>query len=85
MVNHGNDGLVYRTGWPSVIYEKFATRHITAPEVTQVTLMLRNGVSASLGVYLLHRIPPATSIIGGVVILITIFIYTLVTMKNDDK
>ena len=61
-----------------------ATRHITAPEVS-MTLMLETVLAPVWAFIFFTEIPPTTSIIGGVVILITIFIYTLVTMKNDDK
>ncbi|MEZ8699678.1 DMT family transporter [Vibrio lentus] len=61
-----------------------ATRHITAPEVS-ITLMLETVLAPVWAFIFFTEIPPTTSIIGGVVILITIFIYTLVTMKNDDK
>ncbi len=61
-----------------------ATRHITAPEVS-MTLMLETVLAPVWAFIFFTEIPPTTSIVGGVVILITIFIYTLVTMKNDDK
>ncbi|WP_286303050.1 DMT family transporter [Vibrio apostichopi] len=61
-----------------------ATRHITAPEVS-MTLMLETVLAPAWAFIFFTEIPPMTSIIGGVVILITIFIYTFVTMKNDDK
>ncbi|PTO66951.1 DMT family transporter [Vibrio splendidus] len=61
-----------------------ATRHITAPEVS-MTLMLETILAPVWAFIFFTEIPPMTSIVGGVVILITIFIYTLVTMKNDDK
>ena len=61
-----------------------ATRHITAPEVS-MTLMLETVLAPIWAFIFFTEIPPMTSIIGGMVILMTIFIYTLVTMKNQEK
>jgi drug/metabolite transporter (DMT)-like permease len=59
-----------------------ATRHIIALEVS-MTLMLETVLAPVWTFIFFTEIPPTTSIIGGVVILITI--YTLVTMKSQEK
>ena len=59
-----------------------ATRHITAPEVS-MTLMLE-AVLAPLWAFIFFReIPVAASLIGGAIILTTIFFYTLFSMKSE--
>ncbi|HAS6506885.1 TPA: EamA family transporter [Vibrio parahaemolyticus] len=60
-----------------------ATRYITAAEVS-MTLMLETMLAPVWGFIFFAEIPAATSIVGGSIILVTIFIYTFVTMKNDQ-
>ncbi|WP_282175168.1 DMT family transporter [Vibrio diabolicus] len=60
-----------------------ATRYITAAEVS-MTLMLETVLAPVWGFIFFAEIPAATSIVGGSIILVTIFIYTFVTMKNDQ-
>lgn len=59
-----------------------ATRYITAAEVS-MTLMLETVLAPVWGFLFFTEIPAFTSIVGGVVILITILIYTVITIKND--
>ncbi|KAB1457946.1 DMT family transporter [Vibrio panuliri] len=60
-----------------------ATRYITAAEVS-MTLMLETVLAPVWAVLFFAEIPAVTSIVGGSIILFTIFIYTFVTMKNDQ-
>lgn len=60
-----------------------ATRYITAAEVS-MTLMLETVLAPVWGFLFFTEIPAITSIVGGSIILVTIFIYTFVTMKNDQ-
>lgn len=60
-----------------------ATRYITAAEVS-MTLMLETVLAPVWGFLFFAEIPASTSIIGGAVILVTILIYTFVTMKSDQ-
>lgn len=60
-----------------------ATRYITAAEVS-MTLMLET-VLASVWAFIFFReIPPVESIVGGTLILITIFLYTVTAMKDEQ-
>lgn len=59
-----------------------ATRYITAAEVS-MTLMLETVLAPVWGFLFFAEIPGVASIVGGSIILITIFIYTFSTMKND--
>jgi len=60
-----------------------ATRYLTAAEVS-MTLMLET-VLAPLWAYLFFsEVPPMMSVIGGSVILVTIVIYTLKTVSEDE-
>ncbi|WP_261817049.1 DMT family transporter [Vibrio gallicus] len=60
-----------------------ATRYITAAEVS-MTLMLETVLAPLWGFLFFTEIPAIASIFGGSIILVTIFIYTLITMKNDQ-
>lgn len=60
-----------------------ATRYITAAEVS-MTLMLETVLAPVWGFLFFAEIPAVTSIVGGSIILVTIFTYTFVTMKNDQ-
>jgi len=60
-----------------------ATRYITAAEVS-MTFMLETVLAPIWGFLFFSEIPTATSIIGGSIILVTIFIYTFITIKNDQ-
>ncbi|CAH0529295.1 DMT family transporter [Vibrio hippocampi] len=59
-----------------------ATRYITAAEVS-MTLMLETVLAPVWGFLFFAEIPGISSIVGGSIILVTIFIYTFVTMKNN--
>ena len=59
-----------------------ATRHITAAEVS-MTLMLETVLASLWGFLFFAETPEFASIVGGLVILITIFIYTFVTVRNQ--
>ncbi|GAL31789.1 putative membrane protein [Vibrio maritimus] len=59
-----------------------ATRYITAAEVS-MTLMLETVLAPVWGFLFFLEIPAATSILGGFIILVTIFIYTFNTLKNN--
>lgn len=60
-----------------------ATRYITAAEVS-MTLMLET-VLATLWAFIFFReVPPAASIVGGSLILITIFYYTWSAMQDEQ-
>lgn len=64
-----------------------ATRHISAAEVS-MTLMLETVLASIWGVIFFAEIPTVYSLIGGGIILITIFIYTWTSMtseNNDDN
>ncbi len=60
-----------------------ATRHITAPEVT-MTLMLETVLASIWGFLFFNEVPNNQSIVGGSIILITIFFYTLSSMKQEQ-
>jgi drug/metabolite transporter (DMT)-like permease len=60
-----------------------ATRYITAPEVS-MTLMLETVLASIWAFIFFSEVPPVASIIGGALILITMFIYTLSTMKDEQ-
>ncbi|MDN3680906.1 DMT family transporter [Vibrio tapetis subsp. quintayensis] len=60
-----------------------ATRYITAAEVS-MTLMLETVLAPVWGFLFFAEIPAVASIMGGSIILVTIFIYTFVTMKNNQ-
>ncbi|EGR3992056.1 DMT family transporter [Vibrio cholerae] len=59
-----------------------ATRYITAAEVA-MTLMLETVLAPLWGFLFFAEIPVVTSLVGGSIILVSVFIYTFVTMKND--
>ncbi|WP_155859018.1 DMT family transporter [Enterovibrio calviensis] len=60
-----------------------ATRYITAAEVS-MTLMLETVLAPVWGFLFFAEVPAVASIVGGSIILITIFVYTFFTMKNDQ-
>jgi len=60
-----------------------ATRYITAAEVS-MTLMLETVLAPVWGFLFFAEIPALASIVGGSIILITIFVYTLITMRSDQ-
>ena len=60
-----------------------ATRHITAPEVS-MTLMLETVLAPIWAFIFFREMPPVASVIGGVIILISIIIYTLISIKNEQ-
>jgi drug/metabolite transporter (DMT)-like permease len=60
-----------------------ATRYITAPEVS-MTLMLETVLASIWGVIFFREIPPVESLVGGALTLVTIFLYTLSTMKDEQ-
>lgn len=59
-----------------------ATRYITAAEVS-MTLMLETVLAAAWAFIFFNETPPQTSVVGGVVILITILFYTWSAMKTE--
>ena len=59
-----------------------ATRHISAAEVS-MTLMLETVLASIWGVLFFAEIPTVYSLTGRGIILLTIFIYTWTSMKND--
>ncbi|GAM60965.1 hypothetical protein JCM19232_3907 [Vibrio ishigakensis] len=61
-----------------------ATRHITAAEVS-MTMMLETVLAPVWGYLFFAEIPARASLLGGAVILITIFIYTYTSLKATDK
>ncbi|WP_375749936.1 DMT family transporter [Vibrio sp. HN007] len=63
------------------VFSMVATRHITAPEVS-MTMMLETVLAPIWGYLFFSEIPAIASVVGGAVILITIFFYTLFSMKN---
>lgn len=60
-----------------------ATRYITAAEVS-MTLMLETVLAAIWAFIFFSEIPPQTSVIGGSIILLTIFFYTWSAMKEEN-
>lgn len=58
-----------------------ATRHITAAEVS-MTMMLETVLAPIWALIFFSEIPEIESLIGGGIILITVFFYTLVSMKD---
>lgn len=63
------------------VFSMVATRHITAPEVS-MTMMLETVLAPIWGYLFFSEIPAIASVVGGAVILVTIFFYTLFSMKN---
>ena len=61
-----------------------ATRYITAAEVS-MTLMLETVLAPVWGFIFFAEIPVVTSILGGGVILVTIFIYTYASMNSNKS
>lgn len=59
-----------------------ATRHITAAEVS-MTMMLESVLAPIWAFLFFAEVPPLASIIGGVIILLTIFVYTLLNVNKD--
>lgn len=60
-----------------------ATRYITAAEVSMI-LMLETVLASVWGFLFFTEIPATTSAVGGLIILVTIFIYTYISMKHDQ-
>lgn len=60
-----------------------ATRYITAPEVS-MTLMLETVLASIWAFIFFSEIPPVESIVGGAVVLLTIFLYTMSAMKDEQ-
>ncbi|PMG88345.1 hypothetical protein BCS96_04980 [Vibrio breoganii] len=65
------------------VFSMVATRHITAAEVS-MTLMLETVLAPIWGYLVFSEIPASTSILGGVVILITILAYTFSELKAEQ-
>ncbi|MGF1681910.1 DMT family transporter [Photobacterium minamisatsumaniensis] len=65
------------------VLSQVATRYITAPEVGMI-LMIETVLASVWAYTFFDEIPPAASIIGGLIILITIFIYVLSMMKDEQ-
>lgn len=63
------------------VFSMVATRHITAAEVS-MTLMLETVLAPIWGYIFFLEVPASTSILGGVVILVTILAYTFSELKN---
>ena len=61
-----------------------ATRYITAPEVS-MTLMLETVLASTWAFIFFREVPPTESILGGGIILVTIFFYTLSTMGEEEN
>ena len=61
-----------------------ATRFITAPQVS-LTLMFQNVLAPLLAFIFFSEIPKTATLIGGGIILITIFLYTLNLTKEKNK
>ncbi len=59
-----------------------ATRYITAAEVS-MTLMLETVLAPVWGFIFFTEIPALTSIVGGSIILIAIFLYTFTSMREE--
>ncbi|WP_261845039.1 DMT family transporter [Aliamphritea ceti] len=64
------------------VLSQTATRYITAPEVGMI-LMIEAVFAPLLAFGFFGEIPPAASIIGGTLILVTIFVYAISTAKED--
>ena len=60
-----------------------ATRYITAPEVS-MTMMLETVLAPVWAFIFFSEIPPMASMLGGAVILVTLFIYTLSSLKAKE-
>ncbi len=63
------------------VFSMVATRHILAPEVS-MTLMLETVLAPIWAFMFFSEIPANTSLLGGAVIITTIFFYTLFSLKN---
>lgn len=63
------------------VFSMVATRHITASEVS-MTMMLETVLAPVWAFLFFSEVPAIASVVGGVVILVTIFIYTWLSMKN---
>ncbi|MCL1045394.1 DMT family transporter [Shewanella electrodiphila] len=64
------------------VFSMVATRHISAPEVS-MTLMLETVLAPIWAFMFFSEIPANTSLLGGAVIITTIFFYTLFSLKNE--
>lgn len=60
-----------------------STRYITAPEVS-MTLMLETVLAPIWALTFFHEIPANASIVGGAIILATIFLYTKFALSNHQ-
>lgn len=60
-----------------------ATRHITSAEVS-MTLMLETVLAPLWALLFFNEIPANSSLFGGTIILTTIFIYTWVSMRDEQ-
>ncbi|GEM81372.1 DMT family transporter [Vibrio superstes] len=65
------------------VFSMVATRHITAAEVS-MTLMLETVLAPIWGYLFFFEIPASTSILGGMIILITILAYTFSELKTEQ-
>jgi drug/metabolite transporter (DMT)-like permease len=65
------------------VLSQVATRYITAPEVGMI-LMIEAVLAPLWAFTFFDEIPPIASLIGGVVILVTIVIYAVSAMKNKE-
>ncbi len=61
-----------------------ATRYITAAEVS-MTLMLETVLAPVWAFVFFSEVPPVASITGGLIILMTIFLYTVSAMKSKQS
>lgn len=66
------------------VFSMVATRYITAAEVS-MTLMLETVLASLWAFIFFNEIPPLASMTGGTIILLTIFFYTWVSMKEDKN
>lgn len=65
------------------VLSQVATRYITAPEVGMI-LMIETVLAPLWAFAFFNEIPPATSFIGGAIIVVTIFIYALSAFKSES-
>lgn len=64
------------------VFSMVATRYITAAEVS-MTLMLETVLATIWGLLFFNEIPTIYSLVGGLLILAIVFIYTVSSMKED--
>ena len=66
------------------VLSQVATRYITAPEVG-IILMMETVFAPLFAFGLFGEVPPLASFIGGVIILVTILAYALISIKQDQS